>query len=131
MDQINFFGEEIKVDAKSKKFDYIIQELQKNLINKNSEIERLKDIISTLKNENEELKQKVDKPVLIEVGAFEKNIVNGRRNIDVFVDWIGYSMFIKDDVFNNMEQTKKDIYQEVWNKHIKTMYKEYCEKNKG
>ncbi|KEH93248.1 MULTISPECIES: hypothetical protein [Clostridium] len=125
--QINLFGEEIKVASKAKKFEDVLKELQEIILNKNDKIAYLEESNKQLLEENKQLQTKVKEPQFIELGAFEISKTNQRPLIHIFVDWIGYSMFVKDLKFEKMPKETQDIYQEVWDKHIKPMYKEFCQ----
>lgn len=130
-EQINLFGEEIQVATKAKKFEDILIELQETIQDKNKNIAHLENIIRQLSEENEKLKVQITKPKLVEVGAFEKSKVNYRPLIHVFVDWIGYEMFIKGGAFERLPQEEQKIYSRVWDKCIRPTYKEFCKQNGG
>lgn len=106
--------------------EYVINLLTNQLITKDSEMDSLKESSNILSKENRELRRNIQERPVIEVGAFDKCSVNGRPNINVFVDWIGYSMFIRNADNLEHDKERKEIYHEIWNKHIKPMYKEFC-----
>ncbi|KEH89622.1 hypothetical protein Z965_02460 [Clostridium novyi A str. BKT29909] len=126
-EQINLFGEDIEVASKAKKFEDVLKELQEMILNKNDKIAYLEESNKQLLEENKQLQTKVKEPQFIELGAFEISKTNKRPLIHIFVDWIGYSMFVKDLKFEKMPKETQDIYHEVWDKHIKPMYKEFCQ----
>lgn len=108
--QINLFGEEVEVASKAKKFEDVLNELQEMILNKNEKIAYLKESNKQLLEENKQLQTKVKEPQFIELGAFEISKTNQRPLIHIFVDWIGYSMFVKDLKFEKMPKETQDIY---------------------
>ena len=126
MGQINLFGEEVLVEAKAKKLDYILQELQVSIQDKEKRVVELENLIKALRDENEKLNTRLKiKPEIVEIGAFEKS--NRSPLINIFANWIGYAMFIKDCKFEKMDKDKQNTYREVWDKCVKPMYYEFCE----
>lgn len=129
-EQISILGEDVKCEAKAKKFEHILKELEGLIFERDSIIEKLEaqikmqqETIEALKEENKAMDTK---PKFIEVGAFEESKVNHRPMINIFVDWIGYEMFIKGSKFEKLPKEKQEIYREVWSKHIKPTYQEFC-----
>lgn len=125
-EQINLFGENIKVVSKAKRFEDVLKELEKIILTKNESMAYLQKINEELLEENKNLKEKLKDPNVIEIEAFKEPSINDRAFIHIFVDWIGYSMFVKDLKFEDIPKEKQDIYYEIWDKHIKPMYKEFC-----
>lgn len=125
-EQISILGEEIQVANKAKKFESILQELQEIIQRKNEEISYLEEVNKKLNDRNKELEAKNSNPQGVELGAFEISKTNSRPLIHIFVDWIGYEMFVKDCKFDNLPKEKQDVYNEIWNKCIRPNYKEFC-----
>jgi len=129
-EQISLLGEEIKCEVKAKKFEHILRELEGLILEKDSTIEKLQaqlkmqqETIETLKEENKAMDTK---PKFIEIGAFEESKINHRPMIHIFVDWIGYEMFIKNSKFEKLPKEKQELLHEVWDKYIKPTYTEFC-----
>lgn len=121
---------DVQEDSKSYESEFIHELLVKQLQEKESILENLRVNIENLSNENLSLRKQVQEPQVIEVNAFNKSSVNGRPNINIFVDWMGYSMFVRNADNLEKDKERKEIYHEVWDKHIYPMYKEFCEKNR-
>ena len=62
-----------------------------------------------------------------EINLFEKCSGNHRPNLEVFMDWIGYAMFVQGGKFEKLPKEKQEVYQEVWKECIRPMYKEFME----
>lgn len=106
---------------------YLLNKFIEDLKLAEDKLNHFRERTYSLSAENKELRKQIQEPKLIEVDSFDKCSVSGRPNINVFVDWIGYSMFVKDLQFEKMDKEKQKIYHEVWDNHIKPMYKEFCE----
>lgn len=87
----------------------------------------MKDKLQRLQAENLELKKQIKEPQIIKIGAFKKDRVNNRPEINVFVDWIGYYMFAK----NNDDTEEYKLCRRIYDKYIKPTYYEFCETCKG
>lgn len=72
MKQISLFGEEISVEAKAKKFEVILQELQQNISKKDIRIKSLEKRIHDLEKENKELAEGTKED--------EKNVASSSNN---------------------------------------------------
>lgn len=130
-EQISILGENInglvKNNAKAKRFEYILEDIQKSLQEKENRIVYLDECNKKLEEENKELKMKNSKPKeILELGAFEISKINHRPLIGIFADWIGYEMFVRNSNFDKLPKEKQDTYKEVWNKCVKPAYKEFC-----
>lgn len=119
-----------KCNDKCNDNDYIISRLTSDLKESDSQLQYFKESLSELTVKNKELLKRVEETPVIEVDAFEKCSVNSRPKIHVFVDWVGYSMFIRNADNLEKDKEKRQLYHEVWDNHIKPMYKEFCEKFK-
>ncbi len=127
-EQINLLGEEVHIASKSKakKFEDILKELQEVIQGKNERIAYLEERNKVLSEENKDLKIEIKQPQTIELGAFEKSKINHRPLINIFIDWIGYKMFIKDDKYQSLPKEEQAVFGKVWSKYINPTYKEFC-----
>ncbi|MBE6050632.1 MAG: hypothetical protein E7214_08255 [Clostridium sp.] len=123
--QISFLGEDVKVEPKAKKFDFLLQQLQSLIEDKDKEIEALESRMDKILEENRKLKEKLSKPKVLAIDCF-KVPRNGRKtNLNYFLGQVHYKMFIKDGGYETFDDDKKSIYKEVWNKCVVPTYKEY------
>lgn len=112
-------------------YDYVINLLTKQLKDVSSKLECSQNSVSSLSDENKKLRVQLDNIPIAEIGAFDDiGIFDKRPKINVFVDWIGYSMFIRNHETLEKDKERDMIYREIWSKHIKPMYEEFCLKFK-
>lgn len=122
--QISFLGEEVKVEPKAKKFEFLLNQLQAIIEDKDKEIDMLKNRLDNLLKDNKDMREKIQHPKVLAIDCFKVPRNGVKTNLNYFLGLVRHEMFMSDKT-NDFDDNKKALYKEMWNDIIVPTYKDY------